>query len=325
MADTKLPAAHRSLLEALRKRPLRIDELAPVCGLAYEDLTRALYALSLIELVVPAARLPRQPVSPAAAPKRKGPVAEPATARAANTAVVSDSIRKELMELVLNHRRRDPFDLLGIEPETAATTAHRCFLRFAEKFAPWKFEGDLAESARDVFLAGARAYAQVCDPQRRAALVADRKHPAATAAPSAASSAPRDVFRVETKLLDPEAQFRTGMKLVAGGRYGPAVEQLAFAADLDPQNLQYRSELAFCRFRADPEANAIKALEELCEVTRVDPLHGLGLFYTGEILRHAGRLDEAEVFLKRSIKPMTPDRRPIDALRELTRERKALQ
>ncbi len=317
VADGKLPAAHRVLLEALRERPLRIDQLAAACKISYQDLTRDLYALSLIELVVPSERLPeRPPVRPPAKPAADVPAAAVASAS------VPDALRDELVELALSHRRKDPFELLGVDPSAAGTTAHRRFLAFAEKYAPWRFEGDLAETARDLFLAGARAYAQLCDPEQRRALIAHRDRPART---PAAAPAPRDVFRVETRLLDPETQFRAGMKLVAGGRHAQAVEQLEYAADLDPQNLQYRSELAFCRFRADPEANAIKALEELCEVTRVDPLHGLGLFYTGEILRHAGRLDDAEVFLKRAIRPMTPDRRPIDALRELTRERKALQ
>lgn len=321
VADGKLPAAHRALVQALRERPLRIDQLASACGLSHQELTRDLYALSLIELVVSADRLPAQPRPRPVDTGRAAAAADSAPAPAAAAAApVPDAVRRELMELVLNHRRRDPFELLGVQPERAQTTAQGRFLDFARKFAPWQFEGDLAESARDVFLAGARAYTQICDPDRRAVLIAGRR----PEPPAAVVSAPRDVFRVETKLLDPDAQFRAGMKLVAGGRHKQAIEQLEFAADLDPQNLQYRSELAFCRFLADPEANAIKALEELCEVTRVDPMHGLGLFYTGEILRNAGRLDEAEVFLKRSIRPMTPDRRPIDALRELTRERKAV-
>ena len=47
-----------------------------------------------------------------------------------------------------------------------------------------------------------------------------------------------------------------------------------------------------------------------------------GGFYAGQILRFQGRLDEAEDVLQKAIKPMTPDRRPIDALRDLRAERK---
>jgi len=319
VADRKLSAAHRSLVEALRQRPMRIDQLAPACGLSYEELTRHLYALTLIELVVPADRVPKQPAPKPADRKADTPVATPPAPRLATRPAVPDTLRKELMEVVLNHRRKDPFELLGVDPDRAGTTAHQCFLRFAEKYAPWKFDADLAEQARDLFLAGARAYAHLCDPERRAALVAQRARPAA---PPSGAAAP-DTFRVTTELLDPQQQFRAGMKLAGAGHYLRAIEQLEFAVDLDPQNLRYRAELAFCRFRDNPEANAITALTGLAEVTRIDPQHGLALYYTGEILRHAGRLDEAEVFLKRALKPMAPDRRPVDALRALTQERKA--
>lgn len=222
------------------------------------------------------------------------------------------------MELVLNHRRKDPFDLLGVDPDRATTTAHLCFLAFAEKFAPWKFEKDLADEARDVFLAGARAYARLCDPDRRAALLADRKK----AVPAASKAKVSPGFRVETDLLDPEIQFQEGVKLAREGNFSKAFNQLEFAADLDPQNAAYRSELAYCRFMLDPEANQQKAAEELSQAIRLDPQCGPALYYTGEILRHAGKLDQAEVFLKRALKPMAPDRRPVDALRALSQERK---
>lgn len=326
IAGDKLSKAHSTLLQALRRKPLRIDELAAAVGLPYEALTRHLYALTLIELVVPANRIPK-PARPAAsehepqAPER--PPSRPATTGPAEAArpKTSQALRSELMELALNHRRRDVFDLLGVDPERAATTAHTRFLEFAEKFAPWSFEPELADKARDVFLAGARAYAHLCEPERRAALAARRQRPQTPPVEETA----RGAFRTKTELLDPEVQYRSGMKLADAGSYERAVEQLEYAADLDPQNLLYQAELAFCRYCADPGAAAVQALSELGEVTRIDPMHGLALFYTGEILRRAGSFEEAEVFLRRSVKPMAPDRRPIESLRALTRERQSRQ
>lgn len=223
------------------------------------------------------------------------------------------------MELVLNHRRKDPFDLLGVDPEHVTTTAHRCYLHFAEKFAPWRYESDLADKAQDLFLAGARAYAHLCDPDRRNALIKQR-NAASRPAPQATVT---DRFIVETDLLDAEKQFQDGLDLVAAGDLERAFTQLEFAADLNPQNAIYRSELAFCRYGLDPIANAAQAVEDLRDAIRLDSQCGPALYYTGEILRCEGRLDEAEVFLKRSLKPMAPDRRPVDALRALAQERKA--
>ena len=123
-------------------------------------------------------------------------------------------------------------------------------------------------------------------------------------------------------MLDSEKQFQEGVKLVRAGDFAKAVNQLEFAADLDPQNAVYRSELAYCRFMLDPDANQQKAAEELSQAIRLDPHCGPALYYSGEILRQAGKLDQAEIFLKRALKPMAPDRRPVDALRALSQERK---
>jgi tetratricopeptide (TPR) repeat protein len=316
--EIKLPAGHKPLVEALHARPMRIDELASTTGIPYQELTRLLYALSLIEMVLPADQVPKQAPEgrtgshrrPAQAPTR------PATRQPVRE--VPEETRSDLMELALNHRRRDPFDLLGIDPEKVTTTAHLGFLKFAEKYAPWRFEDDLADKAREVFLAGARAYAHLCEPDRRSALIKERKK----AVPAAPMAKITNQFRVETDLLDADKQFKEGLECAKSGDLTRALNQLEFAVDLNPQNAIYRSELAFCRFRIDPDANATRAAEELSEAIRLDPKCGLALYYTGEILRQVGRLDEAEVFLKRALKPMAPDRRPVDALRALAQERK---
>jgi tetratricopeptide (TPR) repeat protein len=223
------------------------------------------------------------------------------------------------MELVLNCRRRDPFELLGVDPEHVTTTAHLRFLSFAEKFAPWRFDEDLTSEAQEVFLAGARAYARLCDPDRRNALLEKR----ATPVKPTPRAAVAERFKVKTDLLDSEKQFREGLKLVRAGDLVKALDQLEFAADLEPQNARYRAELAYCRYRLDPEGSTKEAVEALNEAIRIDPHCGLALYYTGEILRHSGKFDEAQVFLKRSLKPMAPDRRPVDALRALSQDRKA--
>jgi tetratricopeptide (TPR) repeat protein len=107
---------------------------------------------------------------------------------------------------------------------------------------------------------------------------------------------------------------------MAKGRYKQAIAQLEYATDLDPQNGDYRAELAYCRFLLDPGVGAPGALDELDDTLRIEAGNGLALFYRGEVLRHMGRLDEAEQAYRQSITPLAPDRRPIDALRELELE-----
>jgi tetratricopeptide (TPR) repeat protein len=100
-----------------------------------------------------------------------------------------------------------------------------------------------------------------------------------------------------------------------------ALMLLEFAADCDPQNSLYAAELAYCRF-LNTTAHADRAIKELQETLRRDPNCGLAAFYAGEIHRQVGSVDEAEAYLRRAIKLMNPDRRPIDALKALSTERK---
>jgi Tfp pilus assembly protein PilF len=64
--------------------------------------------------------------------------------------------------------------------------------------------------------------------------------------------------------------------------------------------------------------SAARPLEELEEAVRADPRCGLAWYYRGVVQGAAGQRTAAEESLRRAIKLMSPDRRPIDALRELT-------
>lgn len=323
--EIRMSPPQTSVFEALGKRPTRIDELASTTGISYEELTRILYAFSLIGALVTADR-----IAPTKRPTRPVPPSRPATAPEpefpmTTTAPASESRpppsrhanqrRDELMEMVLNFRRKDPFDLLGIDPDGFGREAHDRFLEFAEKFAPWTYPDDLSEDAGRVFLAGARAYGDLTNPDRRQALL-DRRRTPDQKRPSAAA----DTFRIETDLLDPEVQFRKGRALMAEGNYRDALEQLGYASDLDPQNGDYRAELAHCRYLFNPQTAGPIAISELAKALRIDPKSGLAHFYQGEILRGMDLIEEAKEAYRRAIKPMAPDRRPIDALRTLPRE-----
>lgn len=299
----------RAIIETLGRGPHRIDELTTAAEIDNEELTRALFALYLIGVVVPQSRLqpkprPTPPSRPATIPPKHPPADGPASPEV-------DSRRAELMEMALNYRRRDPFDLLGVDPDGFSREAGERFIAFAEKFAPWTYPDDLRADAARVFLAGARAFAELSDPDRREALLNRRRSPTQKRPPK------DDSFRIETDLLDPEVQFRQGRALMAEGNYRAALEQLAYAADLDPQNGDYRAELAYCRFLYNPQAAGPEAVADLKKALRIDPDSGLVHFYLGEILVAMGLIDEARESYRRAIKPMAPDRRPIEALKKL--------
>lgn len=315
LADIRLSASQMRVVDALRQRPQRIDELATASGLDPRDLTRLIHALTLLDVVVPQARLAE--LTSAASPTVTPAAPRPAEPDAGAVA------RRELLRLGEDFRHLEPRRLLGLDPDVDRGEIDRGFLSFAETFAPWRYTEALRGKATEVFLAGVRAYSALttATPSAVTPGVSGRE-PLQEAAHEPVSRIPgaravRDRFRLRTTLLDPDIQFRKGRSLLNAGEYRTALEQLEYASDLDPQNSTYLAELGYCRFLVDPERGAPMALGTLTEVLRLEPRHGLALFYSGEILFRVGRLEEAKSYLERSIKPLAPDRRPIEALKVL--------
>ena len=228
--------------------------------------------------------------------------------------------RNEIMQAYLSYRRQDAFDLLGVPEEASAEGIDEQFLAFCRRFAPWTLDSPelaaMAERARDLFLAGARAYGELCDREQRSTLLFRRK-----TLRDERSKKPAASFAIKTDLLDSEAQYKKGKALLEAGKPREALMLLEFAADCDPQNGVYAAETAWCRFLV-ASAHAGRSLRELAETLRRDPNCGLAAFYAGEIHRQLGQAEEAEPHLRRALKLMSPDRRPIDALKALAGERK---
>ena len=192
-------------------------------------------------------------------------------------------------------------------------------VELAQRFSPTRFVGKdlapIAEKAREVFLALARSYGELADPELRGILTGRRR-----TLREEAKARPAPDFTIKTDLLDPEVQYKKGVALVAAGNFRDALTQLQFACDCDPGNGNYRAELAHCRFKLH-SSFAHKALIELDEALRIDPGSGLAALYAGEIHQSLGDLAQAEAYYKRAIKPMSPDRRPIEALKNLPKKR----
>jgi len=370
LEEIRLNSQQTRMVEALR-RGARMGELAEATGLPFDEITRLLYALSILQVAAPADTLPKGPGGtatlpvPAPAPPAQGPPApaspsveatptvslwSPAVAPpllpAAQAAVASASTaipivvlpsapgapptpskaeverrRNEVMQAYLSFKRQDAFDLLGLPEEAPPALIEVRYLDFCRRFAPWSFAGhpdlaNLEERARELFLAGSRAYAELADTQSRSTLLFRRK-----TLRDERSKKPAASFAIKTDLLDSEAQFKKGKALLDAGKPKEALVLLEFASDCDPQNSLYASELAYCRFLHSSALNP-KALRELQEVLRRDPSCGLAAYYAGEIHRQLGNRADAEDFLRRASKLMAPDRRPLDALRLLAGDKR---
>jgi len=348
----------------------RIGELATGTGLPFEEITRLLYALAMLGLVITADRLaaapapraapaagppgPRDlaaataaataagapvPAAAAAPPGVPGPAAAASPPGAPDLAAAAaasapgaasppsaaspstTAYRNEIMQAYLSYRRLDAFDLLGADEDASPAAVESKYLEFARRFAPWTLDGPelggMEEKARDLFLAGARAYAELLDLEQRNTLLFRRK----ARREERDRRAPAEQPAIKTDLLDPEVQYRKGRALLDAGKLQEAALLIEFASDCDPQNGLYSAELAYCRFRLAPGQGA-RALKELQETLRRDPDCGLAVYYTGEVHRQMGDREDAEKMLRRAIKMMAPDRRPIEALKLLSAEKR---
>jgi hypothetical protein len=322
--EIRLSQRQAQLVEAARPGR-RMGELAEATGLSVDEISRLLYALMVLGVIVPENRMPTGVPLTATGSFR---VTVPVPAPAAETQPLAISPgdgnverrRNDVMQAYLVYRRQDSFDLLGAPEDATPSVIHERFLDFARRFAPWEFRqpelAGLQDKAQDLFLAGAQAYGELTDAERRNTLIFRRR----TLREERARKAP-SMHQIKTDLLDSEAQFKKGKAALEAGKYREALMLLEFASDCDPQNSLYAAELAWCRFLHSPTA-APTALKELQETLRRDPNCGLAAYYAGEIERQAGDYGSAEDHLRRAIKLMHPDRRPIDALKALPTERR---
>lgn len=308
-----------------------VEELATEAKLPKDKVERYLYSLGIIGVAVPEEWLSMagekvEPVpdmdfgAPVEAEAQAGAVATAAAPAGSASAMSADEVvafRNEIMEMYLRYRKLDAFDLLGIPPEATREITESAYLEFCEKYGPWKCKHpelqNLEEKARDLFLAGGRAFGELCNPETRNSIIARR---GSRFGQQLSSEEARNAFAIKSNLLDAETQFKKGIGLMKQNKFAEAIEFLEFAHDCEPQNSTYRAELAYCRFRKDPVLEREKAIKDLEEAIRIDPECGLALYYVGLLHGQAERFDKAEPLLQRAIKLMAPDRRPIDALKK---------
>ncbi len=231
-------------------------------------------------------------------------------------------LREEIMRTYNAFLKQDAIDILRVTEDATPAEIDDCFLAFSKKFSPWTIAAypelrPLASKSRDLFLAGARAYAEISDSGRFAAMVQRRKAAKVEAAPKNRYS---QRLAIKTDLLDPAAQFKKAQELMASDKHREAVAVLEFVCDCEPENALYRAELAWCHYLSAPVVPS-QPLRDLAEVQRMDPGCGVAFYYAGEIARRAGRFDEAEKHLKAAERLMPRDPRPAESLKQLPRKR----
>lgn len=220
----------------------------------------------------------------------------------------------ELLGTYLSFRRKDSFELLDVAEDAAISGINRAYVAFADRFLPIRYEGSgegMREKAQEIFLAGARAYAELADQARRTSLVEkrvkQREEPKEAPAPPPATP---------VKTVDPEDLHRQGRALADAGKLREALSYFDMAADCDAQNGTYAAELAWTRYQLMISTAAL-TLKTLRNAMRIDPRAGAAFLYTGKIHAILGNKLEAEGYLRKAASLMPRDRRPGEALKAL--------
>ena len=320
--DIRLSAAQKQVLSLLEGGK-RIDELAAETTVPFDKIMRLLYALALMGIAVPEDWLPAEPVAVKRVKKSKPDPMHDTMAvklqQAATTPAMPladlEKLSNRVMATYLRYRSLDAFDLLEVSDSAGMVEVQDAYVAYSRKFAPWQFEAPglqiLVDKAADLFIAGGQAFGELCDVEKRNALLTNRKNQR-----EQAKKPDADRFAIKSNLLDSELQFKRGHSLMQKGKYKEAVTQLQFAYDCDPQNSVYRAELAYCRFLDNPR-EADRSCDDLRETLRIDPKSGLATYYLGMVTMHLELYEESEQLLQKAIKMLMPDRRPIEALKDL--------
>ena len=216
------------------------------------------------------------------------------------------------MNAYLSFRRKDALDFFALPEEASLPDVIRAYVSTSEKFLPAHFPENASEGLRDkaqeVFLAAARAYTELADPDRRDRLVKRRQKLREEEAAAAQRSA--------AALIDPEELCKTGRAMMQAGKTREALSSFEMAAECDAQNGTYAAEVAWCRYllRVSPAPMVMKMLKN---AIRIDPNASVAYLYAGQIQSVLGHKLEAEAFLNRAAMLMPKDLRVVEAFKRL--------
>jgi hypothetical protein len=299
--DVRFTKEQQAVIDAAKKGAA-FDVVREKSGIDPEDLNRIVYALMLLG-IVSVTDTPQIWMPPFET--KTAPLAAPPALVITHPTASSE----EVMDAYLSFRRKDPFDFFGIREDDSLPEIIRSFVRTTEKFAPSNFPEDgVRDKAQEVFLAAARAYAELADPDRRDRLVKRRQKLREEEAAAAQRSA--------AALIDPEELCKTGRAMMAAGKTREALSSFEMAAECDAQNGTYAAEVAWCRYllRVSPAPIVMKMLKN---AIRIDPNASVAYLYAGQVQSVLGHKLEAEAFLNRAAMLMPKDLRVVEAFKRL--------
>jgi hypothetical protein len=317
----KLGPKEQKFMEMLKARPT-FGELQAGAQMASEEALRKIYAFAMLGLCAFAEQVPEKnpdgdmiPISPTPAGPARGEIGIVSPVSALATP-------DELMQFFLKHRQQDPFDLLAVAETAKPDEVKRAYLKYAEKWAPWRFtagEESLHEKAEEVFNAGAKAFALLADYEQKNLAVERRRRKAEEAKRTKERKA-GESFKITTDLLDADTQFAEGKQRLAAGQWHAAAEFFQYAADMEPRKGVLRAYLNWAKYKDSP-ALAARFLADLAAAQRLDPKCAELFWFEGEIRESEKDLAGAEDAYRKAFKLNPGDRRSADKIKDISRLR----
>ncbi len=222
------------------------------------------------------------------------PATKPTTARVRrNTAETHET--EELIQRKLADARGDHFQVLGVARTATADEIRLAYFTLARKLHPDRLSAlgiaDDDRQAQQLFAQINAAFAVLNDPAKRDEYVRVLARGGEAAVRAEESQAEELALRV----MRAEEAFRRGEMAMRRDQLQQAMQAFAEAVELQPKEMEYQTLLAWTKFAAAPDKNAVaaetrKTLQRAADASDRSPT---ARFYLGRVERMLGREREA--------------------------------
>jgi Flp pilus assembly protein TadD len=192
------------------------------------------------------------------------------------------ALRDEVVALHSKLAELDHYSLLGVARNADAGTIKRAYLKAAKRFHPDALLrlglAELHAQSNELFARIGKAHAVLSDPAARRAYDDE-----------AGGMEDAEAQR----LAQAEGFFRKGEVLARKGAFAEALQFLAPAVELWPDDPAYRMELGWALYK-QPRADAAAALPHLEAAVALEPGNSIAHYRLGVVLRALGRGADAD-------------------------------
>jgi hypothetical protein len=322
VSELRLSARDTKLLHALKQRP-PFAQILQRTGLDTEEGFRKLYWLCVLGLVDFSEAVPLNPPvptsasepAPTPAPVKETAVKETAGASDGTPPDEPAAFKDALAQAYLDHRVKDPFDLLSVPEDVNAAALRKAFLSAADRVSPMRcVTAESREKAEAVLCAYARAFAALSDADQ-AEMWRKRRQNGRESKAAPLRSAAAAQFRISTTLLDARWQFGEAKQRLEAGNIRGALEYFQYACDIEPKGI-YKAHLAWARYLVNPVVHVRLALTELADVIKTEPDCEFAHFFSGEIYKSQKSWSMAEESYRRAAKINPQNRKYTELIQE---------